>query len=365
MRNPALFSRIFNVPLMIQPSKLDAIIAGISGRWDIKVSPPLPTPEAAMTFKGKYQGNNYFANGNVAVIPIVGILAHRGGVDANSSYVLGYNHIQQAITQALNDEEIESILLEVDSPGGEVAGAFELAALIKEAGKTKPIKAVISSMAASAGYLIASAASEISLYDTGIAGSIGVVLRHIDMSKAAEMDGISVTYVYAGDRKVDGNPFEPLPKAVKADLQSRIDKLYGLFVTTVANNRGLSADAVRSQQAQVYTGQDAIFAGLADRIATPDEILAEMQQGVLKPAPRPTAIAATANQAEQDGAGWAKAFADATNPPQVGIAPLSVPGRTKPVCRPPIQAANPSKDEIDSGWKKATAAANAQLSRFK
>jgi capsid assembly protease len=307
MRNPALFSRIFNVPLMIQPSKLDAIIAGIGGRWDIEASPPSPTPEVTMTFKGKYQGNNYFANGSVGVIPIVGILAHRGGIDANSSYVLGYNHIQQALSQALADKEIESILLEIDSPGGEVSGAFELAAMIKEAGKTKPSKAVISSMAASAGYLIASAASEISIYHTSIVGSIGVVLRHIDMSKAAEQDGLSITYVYAGAHKVDGNPFEPLPKAVKADLQSRIDKLYGLFVETVATNRGLTAAAVRSQQAQIYTGQDAINAGLADRIATPDEILAEMQAGILTVRPKAT-LAVNANTTERDGAGWAKAF---------------------------------------------------------
>jgi capsid assembly protease len=274
MRNPALFSRIFNTPLMIQPSKLDAIVAGISGRWGLESA---PQPQAFLTPQGEAVAPNYTIVGNVAVVDIFGVLSHRGMLEGASSYIVGYDHYAVVIKAAISDPKVKAIVLQIDSPGGEVAGAFELAAMVKEAGKTKPIKAVISSMAASAGYLIASAASEIAISDTGIAGSIGVVLRHIDMSKAAEMDGISVTYIYAGAHKVDGNPFEPLPKAVKSDLQTQIDKLYGLFVQTSAANRGLSTEAIRAQQAQIYTGQDAIDAGLADRISTPDEILAEMQ----------------------------------------------------------------------------------------
>jgi capsid assembly protease len=274
MRNPALFARIFNTPLMIQPSKLDAIVAGISGRWGLEAA---PQPQAFLTAKGEAAAPKYQIIGNTAVVDIFGVLTHRGIMVGDSSYAVGYDHYGKVINAALADVGVQSLLLQLDSPGGEVAGAFELAAMIKQAGKTKPIKAVISSMAASAGYLIASAASEIAISDTGIAGSIGVVLRHIDMSKAAEMDGISVTYIYAGAHKVDGNPFEPLPKAVKSDLQTQIDKLYSLFVQTTAANRGLSTEAIRAQEAQIYTGQDAIDAGLADRISTPDEILAEMQ----------------------------------------------------------------------------------------
>jgi capsid assembly protease len=81
---------------------------------------------------------------------------------------------------------------------------------------------------------------------------------------------MKVTYVFSGGHKVDGNPFEPLPDAVRKDLQAQIDKTYGLFVNTVADYRGLSPAAVKGQEARVYTGSDAIAAGLADRIATPD-----------------------------------------------------------------------------------------------
>jgi len=277
MRNPVLFSRIFNTPLMIQATKLDAIVAGIGGRFGLDAA-SLPKPEAFLAKTGNEVTSNYQINGNVAVIDIFGVLSHRGIVEGASSYVVGYDHYAKVVNAALADPTVKSILLQMDSPGGEVSGAFELASLIKQASQIKPVKTVISSMAASAGYLLASAANEIAISDTGIAGSIGVVMRHIDMSKAAEMDGISVTYIYAGDRKIDGNPFQPLPDNVKADLQTQIDKLYSLFVTTVANNRNLTTEHVRAQQAAIYTGQDAIDAGLADRIATPDEILADMQK---------------------------------------------------------------------------------------
>jgi capsid assembly protease len=274
MRNPALFSRIFNTPLMIQPSKLDAIVAGISGRWGLET---IPQPQSFLTQQGVAVAPNYTIVGNVAVVDIFGVLSHRGIIEGASSYIVGYDHYAAVINSAISDPKVKAILLQIDSPGGEVAGAFELAALIKEAGKTKPIKAVISSMAASAGYLIASAASDIAISDTGLAGSIGIVMRHIDMSKAAEMDGISITYIYAGAHKVDGNSFEPLPKVVKADMQSQIDRVYRLLIQTISANRSLSTEAIRAQEAQIYFGQDAIAAGLADRISTPDQILVEMQ----------------------------------------------------------------------------------------
>ncbi|MEQ1530474.1 MAG: S49 family peptidase [Methylococcales bacterium] len=273
MRNPALFSRIFNTPLMIQPMKLDAILAGIGSRFGLDA----PKPEAALTVEGDYKRPGYEVIGNVGVIDIFGVLAHRGGMQADSSYILGYDRIGMALSAALNDTDVSSVLLQLDSPGGEVSGAFELAAQIKAADQVKPVHAVISSMAASAGYLLASAARSIAISTTGMAGSIGVVMRHVDVSKMAADDGFKVTYIYAGDRKVDGNPYEPLPADVKANFQTEIDKIYGLFVDTIAANRRVSVDVIRAQQAAIYTGQDALDAKLADSIATPDEVLASLQ----------------------------------------------------------------------------------------
>lgn len=280
MRNPVLFSRLFNTPLLIQPNKLDAIIAGIGSRFGLP-DEGVSDPSMALTKDGqRNRDSGYLQIDNVAVIDIIGVLAHRGGMQADSSYILGYDRIGKMLNAAMASQSINSILLVLDSPGGEAAGAFELAAQIRQANQTKPVKAVISSQASSAGYLLASAAGEVAISATGIAGSIGVVMRHIDVSKMAENEGVSVTYIYAGDRKIDGNPYAPLPEHVKADFQAQIDKLYSLFVTTVAEYRNLGTETIRAQQAAMYTGQDAITSGLANRIATPDEMLAEMQHSL-------------------------------------------------------------------------------------
>jgi capsid assembly protease len=361
MRNPALFSRIFNTPLMIQPSKLDAIIAGIGGRFGLDA----PMPEMALTATGEHKQPGYQVIGVVAVIDIFGVLVHRGGMDANSSYILGYDRIGTAFIAALNDTTVKSILLQIDSPGGEVAGAFELAAMIKQARSTKPVNAVISSMAASAGYLIASAASDIAISLTGVAGSVGVFLRHVDVSQMAETEGFKVTYVFAGGHKIDGNPYQPLPDAVKGDLQTEINKLYGLFVSTVADNRGLKPETVKAQEAAVFTGQDAIKAGIADRLATPDEILAEMQRGVFKSA-NTLNPAALAYQAELEiVSGWEKAIESVVNPTRPKIADVKIMGSEEAAPKP--QAANSHTSTAGegqaaaAGWDKATEDATAWM----
>ena len=326
MRNPALFSRIFNTPLMIQPSKLDAIIAGIGGRFGFDNK---PMPEMALTATGGHKQPGYEVIGSVAVIDIFGVLVHRGGFDANSSYLLGYDRIGTAFIAALNDTAVKSILLQIDSPGGEVAGAFELAAMIKQARETKPVNAVISSMATSAGYLLASAAGDIAISQTGVAGSVGVFLRHVDVSKMAENEGFKVTYVFAGGHKIDGNPHEPLPDAVKADLQTEINKLYGLFVSTVADNRGLKLGTVKAQEAAVFTGQDAIKAGLADRMATPDEVLAEMQRGIFQTSKTNNAAAMAHQEQLEAVAGWDKAIKSLSPPKTVSVSLAGVMDKAK------------------------------------
>lgn len=280
MRNPALFSRVFNTPLMIHPSKLDAIIAGIGPRWGIEAQSAniIVSPEMSLVATGGDKKPGYQVIGGVAVIEVFGVLAHRGGFQADSSYILGYEEVSRALDAALNDASVNSILLILCTPGGEVSGAFELAQLIYDARSTKPIKSAISSMAASAGYLIASATSEIVITDTGISGSIGVVMRHADISKMTEAAGIVITHIYAGAQKIDGNQFEPLSAEVKARYQAEVDTLNNFFIKTTSEYRGIDAAKIRSYEAGTFTGQAAIAAGLADRIATPDQLLLEMQQ---------------------------------------------------------------------------------------
>jgi capsid assembly protease len=277
MRNPALFARIFNTPLLVHPAKLDAIIAGIGPRFGIDFE--AITPEAFITDAGERKRPGYSVAHGVATIDVFGVLAHRGGMQADSSYILGYDAIAKRLSAALGDDDVKAILMQFDTPGGEVAGAFDLAAMIRAAGQRKPIIASVSDMAASAGYLQASAAGQIVTTDTAYLGSIGVVMRHVDVSAALAKEGVRVTHIYSGAHKIDGNPYEALPDAVHTGLKAEVDALRNQFAEVVGRHRGTRMDAAAAlaTEAAIYRGQAAIEAGLADRIATPDQILAEMQ----------------------------------------------------------------------------------------
>jgi ClpP class serine protease len=160
-----------------------------------------------------------------------------------------------------------------DTPGGEVSGAFDLAEDIRAAAKIKPITAALNDEGLSSGYLLASAASSISITRTGLAGSIGVVMRHIDLSQWLKKEGVAVKMIYAGARKVDGNPYEPLPEAVRERFQAEINAIYGMFAEAVADARGLSTQDVINTEADTFMGSLAVEKGLADRVESPNQLL--------------------------------------------------------------------------------------------
>ncbi|AUN95410.1 S49 family peptidase [Pseudazoarcus pumilus] len=291
-------SRIFNTPLLIHPQKLDAIIAGLGGRLlgadasrlnlesirQSLESGPLPADmfstrrvdnDPRAPFADDRPGQFHNIDG-VAVVSASGALVHRTRFGADSTRLIGYNDIGAAVESAAEDTDVHAILMVWDSPGGEAQGAFELGERVMSLRGSKPIVSVADSLAASAAYLAAASADEFVLTRTGYAGSIGVVMRHVDFSGALEQDGIRVTHIFAGDHKVDGNPFEPLPESVRRDFQVEINGLYDLFVDHVATARRMDRDAVRNTQARVFRGPAAVAAGLADRLGTTDQLITEL-----------------------------------------------------------------------------------------
>jgi len=274
MRNPLIAQEIFNTPLLIHPNKLDAIIYGLQDRFGVHVDKP--EPGLFTTQQGERKEGGYRIIDGVGVLDIFGALAHRGGIEADSTYILGYQDVARQFEAAINDINVNAVLLNIDSPGGSVSGCFDLADKIYEARGTKPIIAMASDTMTSAAYAIGSAADEVYVSRTSNVGSIGVVMRHVDWSKMMENDGVSVTYIFAGDHKVDGNPYEPLPDSVKDSLQADINNVYELFVETISRNRDIKAEDVRETQAQVYLGQEAIGVGLADGVSTPDKLISRL-----------------------------------------------------------------------------------------
>lgn len=272
--HPMIAARVFNTPLLIHAGKLDAIAGALYRQWGVELRQE--ETGAYTTLQGERREPGYRIIDGVAVIDVFGVLAHRGGIAADSSYILGYQQIARRLEAAVADGQVHSVILDIDSPGGEVSGVFELAEQIRAASERKPIYAVADSLAASASYLIGSAATELSVSRTGHVGSIGVVWRHADFSRALEQDGIAVTHVYAGARKTAGNSFEPLAEDVRAEFQSEIDKLYEMFIGAVAEYRGIDAQKLRDTEARVYLGEDGVNIGLADRVETADELIARL-----------------------------------------------------------------------------------------
>lgn len=300
MKYPHLAARIFSTPLFMHPTKLDAIIVGVGPRL---LGRELVLPEAAdaapqmfSTRRGERNDTRgYMVVDGVAVLRVSGALVHRTKLDADSTLLLGYNDLAADLEHAMDNPDVHAVLQVFDSPGGEVQGAFEFAERAHALRGKKPLVAIADGMAASAAYLGGSAADELVVTATGYAGSIGVVMRHVDFSRALANEGIVVTNIFVGDQKVDGNPFEPLPAAVRDRFQAEMTTVYDMFVAAVVKHTGLSAEHVRGTQAATYMGQAAVDAGLARRVATTDQLITELAALRARPIPVGRTARATAN----------------------------------------------------------------------
>jgi signal peptide peptidase SppA len=273
MRIPRRFvASLLSRPQMISPAAGAAVVhvllpgASLDGWAGTPASHPAPGPR------------DYQAAGSVAVIPVVGELVHRGASMDAMSGLTSYQALDDMISAAHADPSVSAIVLDVDSPGGEASGVLDLAGKIYALASTglKPMTAVVNSCACSAAYAIAAATGHVAIAPTGIAGSIGVVAYHADVSKALSAEGIDVTYIYAGAHKIDGVETQPLSDPARARLQANVDTIYAQFCAQVAQCRGMTAEAVANTEAGIFMGVEAVDVGLADCIATIEEAIMAM-----------------------------------------------------------------------------------------
>ena len=269
---PYLASRVFGTPLLIHPRKLEVILSVVGPRMGMVV-PETSAHQLAQITPPERVMRSDLQTPNIAVISILGTLVRRTGAMDAASGLTSYASISAQIQAAINDVSVDAVLLDIDSPGGEAGGAFDLADEIVSARSAKPIWAVANDDAFSAAYAIACSAERIYLTRTGGVGSIGVIALHVDQTQRDALDGYRYTAIYAGDRKNDLSPHLPLSNEASTALQTEVDRLYEMFVTTVATNRGLDAQAVRDTQAGLFYAGDAIEAGFADAIGTADDAL--------------------------------------------------------------------------------------------
>jgi signal peptide peptidase SppA len=276
---PHIASRVFNTPLMIDSKKLAAILAVLAPRLGLKP----PAVEAALLTEQRSRKPYAVTDAGVAVIEVSGSLVNRAsGMDAQSG-LTSYEQLGNEILDAATDPQVRGILLRLDSYGGEANGAWDVASLIEEAARLKPVWASVDDWALSAGYLLASATDRIWVTRTGGVGSVGIIAMHLDQSGWDAANGLRYTTIFAGARKNDFNPHEPLSDGARSVLVAEVDRLYGMFVDTVARRRGLSAAAVRSTEAGIYYGEDSVAQGFADRVGAFRDALAAMTESLSKP----------------------------------------------------------------------------------
>ncbi|WP_167740203.1 S49 family peptidase [Parasedimentitalea huanghaiensis] len=290
--------RMFGVPLMIEERKARVIAEAFSPRvLGVHVDLGATMAEQASGNTGPKAGSilhdglvthvtqerkGYLNHQGVAVIEVIGSLVRRGAWLGQSSGLTSYEGLRAQISAAAADPEIKAIALELDTPGGEAAGAFELAAQIREVRQFKPVYAFCAESAYSAGYALASQANLITVPEFGGCGSIGVIAMHAEQSRQLDKEGITVTIIRAGQRKAEGNSIEPLSEELLTEWQTQCEKMRVSLAQLVAEGRGDRFDmsAALSTEARCFDGPEAVRLGLADRVADPKKAFDAMVASV-------------------------------------------------------------------------------------
>lgn len=230
----------------------------------------------------------------VAVVGLYGVITHRAGMFTQTSGLASSEDIARRVRTAAADPAVRSIVLDVDSAGGSVYGLQEAASEIRAARSTKPVKAVANARALSAAYWLLAQADEAFVTPSGEAGSIGVILEHYDMTAMNEKLGVKVTTITHGKNKGIGSPNVPLTDEARAELEKRVRESGRAFEADVAKgrtfgDRRVSVEDVRGRfgQGLVFGASEAVKLGLADDVATLDEVLRKAGRARIEPAVPP------------------------------------------------------------------------------
>lgn len=178
--------------------------------------------------------------------------------------------LSQIMDNLANDPAIDTIVLDINTPGGHVTGTQEAADAVYRAAKKKNVVGIINPLCASAGYWIGSQCTKLIAVPSADVGSIGVFMTHYDCSAMLADAGIKPTFIYAGEYKTEGNSMEPLGEEARAFYQAEVDQTYDDFLSAVARGRGINKDKVRDTfgKGRCYSAPVAKRIGMVDEIAT-------------------------------------------------------------------------------------------------
>ena len=284
MKQPLLIAEFLSTPWALMPERLNALTA-VLARW----SQGVPATEAVMdridadrtAREARRQAVSSAAGGGIAVLPLYGVITQRGNLvdDVSGPGSVSTQVFAQALRQALADDTVSQILIDIDSPGGSVYGVSELPDEIAAARTQKPVVAIANSLAASAAYWLGAQADELYVTPGGEVGSIGVWQAHFDYSQALAAEGVTPTLISAGKYKVEGNPYAPLDEEAQGFMQSRVNDYYGTFTKAIARGRAAPIAQVRDGmgQGRVLGADAALAENMVDGVSTFDGVLKQMR----------------------------------------------------------------------------------------
>lgn len=358
-RYPRIAQHVFGTPWAITPDKLEQIAFVVESRLEGVI---FSKEDIAAAIDLDAEPAQIMIAGGVAIVPVFGVLDKRANMMSAISGGTSTDLLARDLASLAANPEVTAIVLDVDSPGGSVNAPGAVANLIAGIRGQKPIVAVANELAASAAYWIASAADQVVLSPTAGVGSIGVIAAFRETSAKDEKAGVKTTVLSAGKYKAAGHPSVPMDGEARAVLQERIDTFYGLFINAVAGNRRTSVDAIRSvADGRVYVGQQAIDAGLADRIGTIEQVVAELQaRGQVRTGSQPNRTVFFSQETNPMGSTFNPA--NPSNPSAANPAPTPAVLPTPPAAAaPPAAPVVLSSADVDAAIARATAAEQTRI----
>jgi capsid assembly protease len=280
MKRELLIAEVGRTTWAIEPNYGERVL-GVLSRWARgERASDADLQDARATRDGRAARVARSASGKgIAVLPLYGTIAPRSNLIMDYSGGTSCQVFSSLLREALSDDSVAQIIVDIDSPGGSVAGVQELASEIMQARTQKPIIGIANHLAASAAYWLGSCCSELYASPSAEVGSIGVFTAHEDISKALEDQGVNVTLIAAGRYKTEQSPYGPLDPEAKAYVQSNVDSYYRAFTTAVARGRGVSVDKVRTGmgQGRCLMADDAKAQGMVDGVLDFNSLVRDMQ----------------------------------------------------------------------------------------
>lgn len=351
MNYPQIFAQIFNTPLMISPDMAntfaDVFTRIADGALTINVNAPIDFNTETINvqreaFAGnvpitRYASKPYIVtDSGIGILPIEGVLVQRRGqMSADCTPLESYQRLTNTFNKMMSDADVRGILMEIDSPGGQVSGNFDLARTMLAARTVKPVWAHANEMALSGGYSLLSSAERAFAPRTGNLGSIGVIMQHVSQAEKDRKSGYVYTTIKSGANKDVLNPHRDLSKSDQEWAQAQVDRARDMFAQLVADGRGLDTKAVMDTEAGIFAASDAKQIGLIDDIATFAETLAAFEKRVSSGVVAPRTFSQPAALAP-------------TNPPQETTMSGQAPAAPAATAIPAAAAANPATPDASS-----------------